>query len=142
MHVGEDRRGRSPGARRCDEHEGERAARGADDRLYPHGDRLRPDEADFDETYGRKELAFGPDEVGIHAASDSPFGVADMAGNTWEWVSSVSGNEAVVVRGGRWYETKLSSRSSNREPGDVSLRAIDIGLRICASVAPSPAGGR
>ena len=52
-----DRTGRVPGARVCEEREWERAARGADDRMYPHGDNLEPDDANFDETYG-KDLDF------------------------------------------------------------------------------------
>ena len=127
-----DRTGALPGARPCDEHEWERAARGADDRLFPHGDRLAPDDADLAETYGRQPEAFGPDEVGTHPASDSPFGVADLAGNAWEWVASVSGQEQVAIRGGSWYHNPLAARSNNREPCEPTLRAIVIGLRICA----------
>jgi formylglycine-generating enzyme required for sulfatase activity len=135
-----DRTGRVPGARPCDEHEWERAARGADDRVYPHGNRLQPGDANFDETYGRKPLAFGPDEVGAHPASDSPFGVSDLAGNVWEWVTSVGDREAVVIRGGGWYQNQLSSRSNNREASDSSLRVIEIGLRVCASLPPASKG--
>jgi eukaryotic-like serine/threonine-protein kinase len=128
-----DRTGALPGARPCDEHEWERAARGADDRLFPPGDQLAPGDADLAETYGRQPEAFGPDEVGTHPASDSPFGVADLAGNAWEWTASVSGDEQVVIRGGSWYHNPLAARSNNREPSEPSLRAIVIGLRICAS---------
>ena len=133
-----DRTGRLEGARPCDEREWERAARGADGRLFPHGDRLMPDDADLAESYGRRPVAFGPDEVGAHPASDSPFGVADMAGNAWEWVASASGNEEVAIRGGSWYHNPLAARSNNREPCEPSLRAIVIGLRMCAS----PPGSR
>jgi formylglycine-generating enzyme required for sulfatase activity len=128
------RSGRLPGARICDEREWERAARGADDRLYPHGQRLAGDEANIDETYGRHPLAFGPDEVGSHPASDSPFGVADLAGNVWEWARSVVKSPRIVQRGGGFYHEKVASRSNNREPGEETLREIHIGVRLCADL--------
>src|SRR5262249_45269679 len=58
------RTGRVSGARLCNEREWERAARGADDRRFPHGDALMTDDANYDATYGRRTEAFGPDEVG------------------------------------------------------------------------------
>jgi len=134
-----DRTGKLPGARPCNEREWERAARGADDRRFPHGDLLAPNDADLAETYGRKPEAFGPDVVGSHPASDSPFGVADLAGNAWEWVKSVSGDELVAIRGGSWYHNPLAARSNNREPCEPELRAIVIGLRICTSVTSEDA---
>src|SRR5207237_9071692 len=82
------RTARVPGARLCNEMEWERAARGADDREFPGGDALRPTDANFDATYGKQPQAFGPDQVGSHPGSRSPFGVDDMAGNVWEWVES------------------------------------------------------
>jgi formylglycine-generating enzyme required for sulfatase activity len=130
-----DRTGRLLGARPCDEHEWERAARGADGRLFPHGDRLAPDDADAAETYGRVTAAFGPDEVGTHPASDSPFGVSDLAGNAWEWTASRGGDGDVAIRGGSWYHNPLAARSNNREASEPDLREITIGVRICAGVA-------
>ena len=126
---------RVPGARPCHDHEWERAARGADARAFPNGNRLDRDDANIDETYGRKPYAFGPDEVGAHPASDSPFGVSDLAGNAWEMVSAVSGNGEIGIRGGGWYHDQLSARSNDREAGNVALRAADLGLRVCA---PAP----
>ena len=49
-------------------------ARGADDREFPGGDFLDPDDANFDETYAREPASMGPDEVGSYPASRSPFG--------------------------------------------------------------------
>ena len=75
-----------PGARLCSELEWERAARGGDDRMFPHGDELRAEDANIDLTYGRVDSAYGPDAVGSHPASRSPFGVDDLAGNVLELV--------------------------------------------------------
>ena len=127
------RTGRVPGARLCDEHEWERAARGADGRTFPGGNALAPDDANIDITYGRDPLAFGPDEIGAHPASRSPIGADDMAGNAWEWTRSVETPGTPVARGGGWYNAELSSRSVNRESGEPSERHIHIGVRLCAT---------
>ena len=128
-----DRTRRIPGARLCDEYEWERAARGADARMFPSGSALAPDDANIDVTYGREPLAFGPDEVGAHPASRSPVGADDMAGNAWEWTRSVEAAGAPVSRGGGWYYAELSSRSMNREPSEPTQRHVHIGLRLCAT---------
>ena len=80
--------GRIPGARLCSDLEWERAARGADGRAYPHGDRLLPDDANFDMTYGKKARAMGLDVIGSHPATRSPVGAEDMIGNAYERVRS------------------------------------------------------
>ena len=124
--------GRVPGARLCTEHEWERAARGADGRPYPHGFAVAPDDADLDFTYGRKPRAYGPDEVGSHPASDSPFGVSDLLGNVWEWVD---GGDVAVSRGGGWYHGTSSGLTMNRDLADPAMRQLSTGLRICADAA-------
>ncbi len=128
------RTGRLPRARLCEETEWERAARGADDREYPHGDELGPEDANFDETYGKEPLSFGPDAAGSHPASRSPFGVDDMVGNVWEWTSSALVAGERLVRGGSFYHDRNSSRSTNREVPEPALRDLTVGMRVCASV--------
>jgi len=131
--------GRVPGARLCSELEWERAARGVDGREYPHGDTLGPDDANIDITYGKQPGGFGPDEVGSHPASRSPFGVDDLAGNVWEWTRSWLEPGKAVARGGSFAFAATSARATNRELPEPSLRDVTMGVRVCAeplSVAP------
>ncbi|WP_437286564.1 nSTAND1 domain-containing NTPase [Sorangium sp. So ce406] len=132
------RTGRVRGARLCTDHEWERAARGADSRIFPHGDSLSPGDANFDETYGKESSTMGPDEVGSHPASRSPFGVDDMAGNVLEWAISSIEVDKVLLRGGAYLYDQTSVRSDNRTVVDGTFLDPVIGLRICASFPPPP----
>jgi len=128
-----DRTKRLPGAHPCNEYEWERAARGADGRTFPNGEELLPDDANIDVTYNRVPVAYGPDEVGSHPRSRSPVGADDMAGNVWEWTSSVEQSGAPIARGGGWYNEALSARATNREPGEPTQRHVWIGIRMCGN---------
>lgn len=125
--------GRVPGARLCDELEWERAARGADERTYPHGDDLEPDDANVDFTYGRVDTAYGPDVVGAHPTSRSPFGVDDLTGNVIEMVLPRQGDDPAVVRGGNFFMATFTALITNREIVPRTFQDVISGLRVCAT---------
>lgn len=126
--------GRVPGARLCSEHEWERAARGADARAFPNGGHLDPEDANFDATYSKDPSALGPDEVGSHPASRSPFGVDDLCGNVFEWTVSSLAPDEHAIRGGSYLYDPTTDRVDNRQVYDADFRDANLGLRVCASV--------
>ncbi|WP_224370987.1 bifunctional serine/threonine-protein kinase/formylglycine-generating enzyme family protein [Hyalangium versicolor] len=139
-----DRSGRLPGARLCREHEWTRAARGADDRRYPHGNQLEKDDANIDLTYGPEPDNRGPDMVGAHPASASPFGLLDMAGNVFELTEpAVPDIGDVVLRGGAWYYGSVGTLVANRQAFQSTFRDARVGVRLCASLPlpQKPSGG-
>jgi formylglycine-generating enzyme required for sulfatase activity len=129
-----DKTGRVRGARLCTDLEWERAARGADDRIFPHGDELGPKDANIDVTYGRIDSAYGPDVVGLHPASRSPFEIDDLAGNLLELVVSGDASQEVVIRGGAYYFKSINSRTTNRNVVPRTFRDVTTGIRVCASM--------
>jgi formylglycine-generating enzyme required for sulfatase activity len=118
----------------------EKSARGSDGRLFPWGDEEPTNEdANFGNAIGDTT------EVGIHKSGASIFGVLDLAGNVWEWTSSIhrgypynsdDGREDVnlwgarVVRGGNYLSAAKNIRCADRHSIYPTARDIYIGFRV------------
>ena len=115
----------------------EKAARGGDRRIYPWGDTARRDRANYE--------ASAPVPVGQLACPDCANGLADMAGNVWEWTRSPyqpypydegddrTGLEADalwVMRGGAFTDPARMLRGSTRGAAEPGARRAFIGFRV------------
>jgi formylglycine-generating enzyme required for sulfatase activity len=141
------------------EAEWEMAARGDDQRNYPWGN-MPPGaggtwRCNF--ATGRSQESWGLDghryasPAGAYARFVSPYGMADLGGNVWEWcldwyrsdyysvgdTSNPTGPERGkqrVLRGGSFANPASAARSANRTAKDPEYREASIGFRCVRAV--------
>jgi len=119
------------------EEEWERAARGADGRVYPWGEGFEVERANTKESEsgGTTAVCTYPQGVG-------PEGVWDDAGNVWEWIVSrwEPGSGLWVLRGGSWADGGSLARCAFRSRINPDFWNLNLGFRVVLSPGSPSAG--
>ncbi len=124
----------------------EKAARGTEGRTYPWGEGIGCDRANYFSLCVEETT-----EVGSYESGKSQYGVYDMAGNVWEWVSSSDasypyslsdGREDLdlsklrVIRGGAWDGNDQQARSTFRFGYSPDVVIYSHGFRCAMDANP------
>jgi gamma-glutamyl hercynylcysteine S-oxide synthase len=121
----------------------EKAARGEYGNEWPWGNEFDPKKCNADQ--GSKGCTT---PVDVYPQGESPYAVADMAGNVWEWTHTLikaypykknDGREkendpgSRVLRGGSFGFNRRIARCAYRDSLDPENRDNGVGFRMCAS---------
>lgn len=137
----------------------EKAARGTDERLYPWGDEISYQEANYLDNSIPQSCVGRMVKVGSYPKGVSPYGVYELAGNAWEWVADwYEGNipyedryyansptsnpqgpetgDRKVLRGGSWWNIPFDLRTTTRNWDNPSVFGAIIGFRCAKDAGP------
>jgi formylglycine-generating enzyme required for sulfatase activity len=127
------------------EAEWEAAARGKGGRRYAYGDKFDASRCNTFESYIRRSTP-----IGVFPGGETPEGLVDVTGNTWDWTSGLyqpypynpmDGREKVnaegrrVACGGSWFGNRGVARAAFRYRNPPDFRNLVLGFRV-GCVAP------
>jgi len=129
--------------------EWEKAARGTDGRVFPWGDEIKRNQANFHSSRNVLQKLFGfhtkTTPVGYYNGkkyenyqtknAQSPYGLYDMAGNVWQWTGDVYPKTHLrYMRGGSQTNYEYNLRTWARNNAGPDFYGINIGFRCARDV--------
>ncbi|MEL7227515.1 MAG: SUMF1/EgtB/PvdO family nonheme iron enzyme [Cyanobacteria bacterium P01_D01_bin.36] len=109
--------------------EWEKAARGTDGRYFPWGS-----EWSNDATNWSKNGPYGTSAIATYPLSQSPYGIEDMAGNVFEYTSTLveknNGTQEVLLKGCGWDDYPGFCRAAYEHDRPLDAKHILFGFRL------------
>lgn len=105
--------------------EWEKAARGTDGRYFPWGSEWQDDGTNW-----AKNGPMGTSAIATFPASRSPYGIEDMAGNVFEYTSTLTDDSEVLLKGCGWDDYPGFCRAAYQHDRPIDSRHILFGFRL------------